>query len=80
MIVHGLGYGLDALRDAREFRTGDVLAVDAHTLVEALYVRRGVQPRAVTGTAEDVVQHGAGTALAVAARDVDEAQLLLRVA
>src|SRR5947209_4518377 len=52
----------------------------ASTVSPSFEVRRGEQADAVAGVVEDRLEHRAGRALALAAGDVDEPQLLVRVA
>ena len=80
MILHRLCFGAHAPGEAGKRIAGDVLPVHAHPLAEILDVRRGIKPRAVSRRTQDRVQHGAGAALAVAARHMDESEPLLRVA
>ena len=54
--------------------------VDLEALVDVQEVRRGEQSHAQSGRAVDAFQHGADRAFAVGARDVDEAQLPVRIA
>ena len=60
------------LREAVKRRIGDGRAVHLKALVEAVEVRRGEQPRAVSCRRENGGEHRGGRALAVRTGDVDE--------
>ena len=77
MVLHGVGTAADLFRDAGEILAGNVLPVQLHALAEVLDIGRGVESGPVTGTPENRFQHDTGRALAVAAGDMDELQLLL---
>ena len=79
MVLHGVGMAADLFRDAGKVPAGNVLPVQLYALTEVLNIGRGVEAGPVPGTPENRFQHDAGGALAVAAGDVDELQLLLRV-
>jgi hypothetical protein len=64
--------GLDTRERFAKRIVGRLRAGDAHALVVAQKVRRGIEPRAVAGGAQDGLQHRAGRALAVGAADSDD--------
>ena len=80
MVLHRLGVRPDKFGNLGQLLVGDHLTVDLHTLVEAENEGRGVKAGAIARGAEDGGQHGCRGALAVGAGDVDEFQLVLRVA
>ena len=80
MLGHGVGMGPHVFRQCAQVVVGDLNAVHLHALVEADDVGRGVEPRAIARPREDGGQHRRGGALAVGARDVNELQVVLRVA
>ena len=58
----------------------DGRAVDEEPLVEGDEVRRGVSYHSIACGAENGIEHGGGSALAVRAGDVDAAEGVLRIA
>ena len=80
VLLHGFRQRLNVLGDCGELLVGDLLTAHLHALVEAQDVGRGVQAGAVARLPQHALQHGGGGALAVGSGDVDELQLLLRVA
>ena len=80
MVGHRVGHGADLLKNFADLLVGNLLAVDLHALVEADNVWRRVQSGAVARLLKNRGQHRRGGALAVGSGDVDELQLLLRVA
>ena len=80
VIRHAFGYRLHALRKLREPVVRNLDAVYLHPLIEAADIRRGVERRFISGLLHDGREHRAGRAFTVRPRDVDEAQLFLRVA
>ena len=58
----------------------DHFAVDLHSLVKAVKVRRGKQSRAVAGGVQDRGENRRGRAFAVRAGDMNELERLLRIA
>ena len=79
VVFHCVGRHTDLFRDAGKVFSGNVLPVYLHALTEVLDVRGSVKACPVSGGAQDTVQHGTGGTFAVAARDVDKLQLLLRI-
>ena len=71
---------LDLVEEREEGVVGNLGAVDAKALGESHQVRRGVEPGAEAGRAEDRGEHRRDGALAVGARHVQHAEGLLRVA
>ena len=74
VLRHGLRRGADPLRQGGQGLVGDHLSVHLDALVKGHQVGRGVQPHPVSGGPENGRQTGAGAALAVGARHVDEFQ------
>ena len=79
-LAHLLGRVPHGVRECDEGLVVNFLSVHAHALVKAQQVRRGVEPCAVPRAPQHRGEHRGGRALAVRARDVDESELLLRIA
>ena len=80
MVLHGVGMNPNLLRNPGEVIPGNIPTVYPHAFTEILNVRRRVKPGPISGGTQNRVQHGTGGALAVAAGNMDEFQLFLRVA
>ena len=78
-IFHGKGMRTDDFGDLRQFLMGDLLAVDAHSLVEAHDIGRDIQARPVSGLFEDRCRHGTYGAFPVGSGDMDKLQFILRI-
>ncbi len=79
VIRHALGYRLHALRKLREPSSGiSTPFICIRSLKRQIW--RGVERRFISGLLHDGREHRAGRAFTVRPRDVDEAQLFLRVA
>ena len=63
--------GKDAVEGGGEIGVGDVSAVDADALVDALEVRRGIKTSAQAGSAKDGVEKSGGGTFAVGAGNMD---------
>ena len=79
-VGHAVGCFLHGLGGAAERRVGDVRAVNAEPLVHTHKVRGGVKARLVPRLRQNRGEHCARRALAVRPGDVDEFQMILRLA
>ena len=78
--LHGLGQRLHIFGDGSQILIRDLYPIHLHPLVEAVDIRGGIQAGTVAGFSQDGSGHGSGAALAVGSGNVDELQLLLRIA
>ena len=78
--AHGFDNRTNRLRRALKRSIGNRLPVDAETFGKPNQVRRRIEPRRISATAQSVLKKGADGALAVAPRDMDEAETALRIA
>ena len=79
VVFHDIGMDPDLFRDPCEILSRDVLPVHLHAFTEVLNIGRRIEPGPVSCMAKNRVQHGTGGAFAVAAGNMDELQLLLRI-
>ena len=79
-IGHGVGGRLHPLHQLHQFFVRDLLPVHLDPLVEPVDEGRGEQAHPVPGCLQAGRQHGRRAALAVGARHMDEAELLVGVA
>ena len=80
LFAHALRRGGERGAAPGEVRVGYIAAVYARALVHAREVGRDVEPGFISRRRQDAPEQGRGAALAVRARDVDEAHALLRAA
>ena len=80
LFIHCLGKLLHIFGNGSHILVGNLLPVHLNPLVKAINIRRGVKAHLITCLLQDGCGHGGGTTLAVGAGNVDEFQLLLRVA
>ena len=79
MVLHRLGMTADQFGKLCEILSGNVFPVDLDPLTEFLDVRGCVKSRFVSGLTQNGGEHGAGAPLAVAARNMDKADFILRI-
>ena len=79
-LAHGFDNRTNRLRRALKRSIGNRLPVDAETFGKPDQVRRRIEPRRISATAQSVLKKGADGALAVAPRDMNEAETALRIA
>ena len=79
-VVHFLHKRDYALREPCKLRIGNIDAVYLHPLVKAPYIRRRVKSCAIARRHKHRGQHCAGGAFSVCPRNVDKAQLFVRIA
>ena len=80
MVLHGIRRVAHTRRDPAQRFFRDILAADLDPLPEIFNIWGRIKTGHITRLPQDPLHHGTGAALAVAARHMDETQLLLRIA
>ena len=78
MVFHGVRKFLHACRDPAQRLLCNILTADLDSLPKILNIGRGIKTGHIPRLTQDPLHHGTGTALAVTARHMNEAQFLLR--
>ena len=80
MLVHSFRLAADGFNAADEIVVSDLLAVDLHAFGKTVQIRGSIQSGPISGGAQHGGKHRRTAALAVGPGDMNESQLLLRVA